>query len=139
MSKKEEELENQGLKVRDRRRFSADGTPLENASAPRSETVEEKSSATEAPPASPEAWHQELPADFASLVLSLTAAAQSALEKDRFQAKYHIDLLGILAEKTKGNLSSEEEKLLQALLYDLRMRFVEAGPGKNHPDRPGVS
>ncbi|HCU25081.1 MAG TPA: DUF1844 domain-containing protein [Deltaproteobacteria bacterium] len=69
-----------------------------------------------------------MPADFASLILSLATAAQSVLEKDRPQAQYHIDLLGVLAEKTKGNLSPEEEKLLQALLYDLRMRFVEAKP-----------
>jgi hypothetical protein len=32
----------------------------------------------------------------------------------------------MLKEKTKGNLTPEEEKLIEAVLYDLRMRYVEA-------------
>jgi hypothetical protein len=40
-------------------------------------------------------------------------------------AKYNIDVLGILAEKTKGNLSPEEDRSLVALLADLRLRYVE--------------
>jgi hypothetical protein len=36
-----------------------------------------------------------------------------------------IDLLGILREKTKGNLEAAEEQLLASMLYDLRMRYVE--------------
>lgn len=39
-------------------------------------------------------------------------------------AKYQIDLLGVLEEKTKGNLSADEQKLLDLTLYDLRSRFV---------------
>jgi hypothetical protein len=39
-------------------------------------------------------------------------------------AKYQIDLLGVLEEKCKGNLSPEEQKLLDLTLYDLRSRFV---------------
>ena len=41
------------------------------------------------------------------------------------QAKYLIDLLGMLESKTKGNLSAEETKQLSEYLYQLRMRFVE--------------
>jgi hypothetical protein len=41
-------------------------------------------------------------------------------------AKQTIDILGMLADKTRGNLSSDEEKLLEHLLYDLRLKFVEA-------------
>ena len=37
-----------------------------------------------------------------------------------------IELLGMLQEKTQGNLEPEEAKLLDDLLYDLRMRFVQA-------------
>ena len=45
------------------------------------------------------------------------------------QAKYLIDLLGVLEEKTKGNLVVEEEKLLTDALYQLRMRYLtKAGP-----------
>lgn len=45
-------------------------------------------------------------------------------EKDLDQAKYLIDILGILEEKTKGNLTKEEQPYLQSLLYDMRMAFV---------------
>jgi hypothetical protein len=40
-------------------------------------------------------------------------------------AKLHIDLLGVLEEKTKGNLTENESKLLQRALQELRMEFVE--------------
>jgi hypothetical protein len=40
-------------------------------------------------------------------------------------ARHHIDLLAMLQEKTHGNLSGEEERLLQQVLYDLRMRFIQ--------------
>jgi hypothetical protein len=43
---------------------------------------------------------------------------------DLDMARYQIDLLGILEEKTRGNLSVEEQKLLDLTLYDLRARFV---------------
>jgi hypothetical protein len=39
-------------------------------------------------------------------------------------AKQTIDILGMLKEKTAGNLAKEEEALLSNLLYDLRMRYV---------------
>ena len=41
-------------------------------------------------------------------------------------AKQIIDILSILQEKTKGNLDSAEDKLLCSLLYDLRVKFVDA-------------
>jgi len=41
-------------------------------------------------------------------------------------AKHTIDLLTLLRQKTKSNLTSEEDKLLESLLYDLRLRYVEA-------------
>lgn len=40
------------------------------------------------------------------------------------QAKYLIDVLGILQEKTKGNLNAEEERLVSDALYQLRMRYL---------------
>ena len=39
-------------------------------------------------------------------------------------AKQHIDMLAILEEKTKGNLTEEEKKLLDSALYEVRMRYV---------------
>ena len=45
-------------------------------------------------------------------------------EKDLPAAKQMIDLLGILQTKTQGNLTADEERLLQQLLLDLRLRYV---------------
>ena len=42
---------------------------------------------------------------------------------------YNIEMLSMLEEKTKGNLTIEEVHLLEGLLYDLRMKFVEARRG----------
>ena len=79
----------------------------------------------------------ELPAiDFATFVLSLSHSALVHLgdapdpsggpaRRDVPMAKQTIDLLAVLQEKTEGNLTGEEERLLDQVLYDLRMRFVE--------------
>ena len=40
-------------------------------------------------------------------------------------AKQTIDILGMLEEKTKGNLSEDEEKMLKNILYDLRMIYIK--------------
>jgi hypothetical protein len=45
-------------------------------------------------------------------------------------ARQTIDLLAILQEKTKNNLSGEEERLLDRALFDLRLRFVEVSKSK---------
>lgn len=45
-------------------------------------------------------------------------------EEDLNQAKFLIDALGMLKEKTKGNLNSEESNLLENLLYELRMQYI---------------
>ena len=47
-------------------------------------------------------------------------------ELDLEEAKYTIDLLQVIRDKTKGNLDVEEQKMIDAYLYDLRMRYVEA-------------
>ncbi len=138
MDEKEKE-ESSGFKIKDRRRFQADGSPIEGEEGKEMAATGEKSQIdpAEDPIPPPHEEESELEADFAAFVFSLAAGAQSALgiaphpitgqvTKDLKQAKYTIDLLGVLQEKTKGNLSEEEAKLLQAILYDLRMRFIEA-------------
>ena len=47
-------------------------------------------------------------------------------EKNLPLAKQSIDIIEMLKEKTKGNLDPEEEKLLDIVLYDLRMKYVNA-------------
>ena len=37
-----------------------------------------------------------------------------------------IEILGLLEQKTRGNLTAEERQMLEQILYELRMRFVEA-------------
>ncbi len=49
---------------------------------------------------------------------------------DLANAKYSIDLLAILQEKTKGNLSPEEEEQLTGILRDLRLTYVEVAGKK---------
>lgn len=44
-------------------------------------------------------------------------------------AQQMIDILALLEEKTRGNLSAEERQLLDQVLYELRMRYVEARRG----------
>ena len=49
-----------------------------------------------------------------------------ALEPNLPAAKQMIDILGLLEEKTRGNLDESEAKLLTSLLYDLRVQYVDA-------------
>lgn len=48
---------------------------------------------------------------------------------DLTQARYSIDILGMLQEKTKGNLSEDEEQYLKTALTNLRMAYVETAKG----------
>ena len=50
--------------------------------------------------------------------------ATNQLHEELEQARYLIDVLGMLQEKTKGNLAPEESTLLENILYELRMRYV---------------
>jgi hypothetical protein len=76
------------------------------------------------------------PASFAFIVLSLQAQAQMQLglmrfdeqdqsEPDLMLARHTIDTLAVLQEKTKGNLTLEEQRLLENSLTELRFRFVQ--------------
>ncbi len=84
--------------------------------------------------------------DFYTFVLSLGSSAfvhlgdaphpeTQKLEPNLLLAKQTIDILGMLQEKTRGNLTSQEEKFLQTLLSDLRLRFVARSgePGGEKP------
>ncbi|WP_437732233.1 DUF1844 domain-containing protein [Sorangium sp. So ce1335] len=84
------------------------------------------------PPGSP----PELPTlDFSTFVLSIIGSAYVHLgdapnpegneERNLVLAHQDIDLLTLLQEKTKGNLTGDEERLLETALYDLRMRYLE--------------
>ena len=49
-----------------------------------------------------------------------------AIEPNLLAARQMIDILGLLEEKTRGNLSLEERQLLEQILYELRLRYSEA-------------
>jgi hypothetical protein len=75
------------------------------------------------------------PPDFSGLLLSLASSALghlgapapdgNQLPVDLPRAQEMIDLLGMLEEKTKGNLTPDESALLGNILYTLRLRYVE--------------
>ena len=48
-------------------------------------------------------------------------------------AKHFVDLLQVLEDKTKNNLTPEEKKLLDQVLYEMRMRYVQAAGGAPPP------
>ena len=50
-------------------------------------------------------------------------------------ASQMIDILALLEEKTRGNLTMEERQVLEQVLYELRLRFVEASSGKPGGDK----
>jgi hypothetical protein len=78
------------------------------------------------------------PATFEFLILSLKAQTEMHLgmyhfgeDKDRPEpdfriARHSIDLLAMLQEKTRGNVSIEEQRLVENALTELRFRFVQA-------------
>lgn len=78
----------------------------------------------------------ELPTlDFSTFILGIIGSAyvhlgdapspEGTVERDLELARQNIDILVILSEKTKGNLSGDEERLLDQGLYDLKSRYAE--------------
>lgn len=74
--------------------------------------------------------------DLTTFFLSIGSAAFMALgmnDKGEFEkhsvnlslAKHNIDLLELLLEKTKGNRTADEDRLIQQVLFEARMRYVE--------------
>lgn len=95
-----------------------------------------------APPAPGPDRHSLAPMDFSTFVMSLGSSAMVHLGQipspegeaegtsegpiDLSAAKQIVDILGMLEEKTRGNLDDSETKLLQSILYDLRVAYVDA-------------
>ena len=139
MAKEDEKPEEgKGFTVQDRRRFSP-------------ETGEAREDAPEQPAAAPnpsaevqqgEQAHataeEELPEiNFSAFVISLSTQAlmnlgeianpmSGKVEIDVPVAKQMIDILGMLKDKTRNNLNASEDRLMEDILFDLRMKYVEA-------------
>lgn len=135
------EEKEKGFKVQDRRRFSSEGElkdehrgqdePAAAAQASQAETSGQKQSPPRQKSAAPPA---EI--NFTAFIVGLSTqalmhlgeipdSASSNPVRDLVAAQQVIDILGLLREKTRGNLDRDEEGLLDSILFDLRMKYVE--------------
>ncbi len=148
----DEEQEQSSFKVTDRRQFTTEGevreqqqpdsgeqAPPQKEEAPKA-SPEVKLGASQEPSQKEEAERTGEPdpsqgVNFASFLLSLATTGMVHLGEipepstgqkmeDLEAARQMIDILGILKEKTEGNLSTEESHLLENVLYELRMKFM---------------
>jgi hypothetical protein len=128
-----------GFRVVDRRPFAADGSRKEDVAAEENKedaAAAPKPSAQGEPPSEPRGPYEAESSGFETLVsyLSTTAMFQLGLiagpageriPADLPNARRTVDLLEVLREKTQGNLTASESRLLDDVLYELRMSFVE--------------
>lgn len=139
----EEKVESSGFKVVDRRSFTSEGTRVagqpeknEEKQEPEVRTPAASKAAAQPPEPMPSTEETEPSERFAMLVsyLSTTAMFQLGLlpgpggeyiPADLANASRTIELLEVLQEKTRGNLSSPEARLLDEVLYELRMTYLE--------------
>lgn len=161
----DERDEEEGLKVVDRRRFTAEGElrdsvedktppplPPDPEVKPQPQTPAKPTSPD--PAITPQEYREAPPpaarTAFEGLLMSLSTTAMLQLglvedpEQGRFPAdleaaRHTIDLLGVLEEKTRGNLAPEEKQLLEQLLSELRLLFVRVSEGEllDIPPPPG--
>jgi hypothetical protein len=134
----DEQQDKPGFRVTDRRRFTDSGETRDAAATPASAGDAPASSADAAASSAARSDAEAAlePVSFSTFVLGLSTQAllhlgeiQSPLtgktERDMAAAKHVIDILGILRDKTRNNLERAEEQLLETILYDLRLRYVE--------------
>ncbi|MBN2242475.1 MAG: DUF1844 domain-containing protein [Acidobacteria bacterium] len=137
MGKEQEEQEKQeGFRVTDKRGFQKDG---ESRSSDVSEKTVEKPAEEPVPDAGSEPLEENPearpPIDFPSYILSYYTQGLVLLgevpnpysgkkEEDVEASKHTIEILSMLEEKTRGNLSQDEGKLLENVLYELRMKYM---------------
>ncbi len=136
--------EQRGFKVQDRRRFTDEGEAREEAVAgpaqavPKGPVSEPRPKPEASPGVEGKERREELPSiNFSTFIISLSTQALMHLgemddpvtgkvEKDVAVARQTIDIIGMLGEKSKGNLDDTEEQLVREVLYNLRMKYVEA-------------
>jgi Domain of unknown function (DUF1844) len=136
----ESEEKGKGFKVQDKRRFSAEGEARpdveesEAAAAPESPKAEAR---PEPPPAAAHDEHEHhVEMNFSTFLVGLSTEALAALGempdpvtgkpmRSLGAARQLIDIIGMLRDKTRGNLDREEQNLIEAILFELRMKYVE--------------
>ncbi|HBI47802.1 MAG TPA: DUF1844 domain-containing protein [Smithella sp.] len=131
----EEEKKESGFVVKDKRLFDESGKERSQKET-QSSTAEEKPKVRESPTNEPKQEYDYQKVNFTNFVLSLSTSAffhfgdfpdpeGGKTEKNLPAAKQTIDILDMLNEKTKGNLDDNEGKLIQGVLYELKMRYVK--------------
>jgi hypothetical protein len=136
MSTEDEKEEKRGFKVEDRRRFSETGEARPNQPEERPEPAPSGVAGTAAGAQAPQREMPPFDINFSTFIISLSTQALAHLGEiphpidnqvavDLGAAKQLIDILGILKDKTKGNLDTSESGLLDSVLYDLRLKYVE--------------
>lgn len=143
------EEEEKGFQIRDRRAYLKE---TDQDKRPEKEHTEKPASAPNkdtqaASPSREEHTHPStedaFPVHFSSFILSLATSALIHLGQEANPAtgersvelpaaRQVIDLITLLEEKTKGNLTPDEENLLRQILFTLRLKFVEVEK-KRHP------
>ena len=136
----DEKGEEKGFVIKDKRIFSQKEQDLKKEDKdkePEKEPAKEETKAQEAESAKQQETEEQLPEiNFPTFIISLNASALvnlGAIEdpasgkkvKNLLIAKQTIDILSMLQEKTRGNLTEEEEKILKNILYDLRIIYVK--------------
>ena len=126
--------EEKGFVIKDRRSFDEEG----ELKGEKPQDEEGKKEETKEETKKDDAKRVPLPeVNFNSLIFSLSSSALFHLgeiadpqtgkkDKDLSLAKHSIDTIALLKEKTKGNLTDEEEKFLESILTDMRWRYVNA-------------
>ncbi len=124
----------------DKRTFREDGEPRETATAPAADAASQAAAGQKTEERNQPSGEEIPPGtgariDFPSYILSYYTQGLVLLgevpnpytnkkEEDTESAHHTIDILSMLREKTKGNLTREEEQLLDSVLYELRMKFM---------------
>jgi len=131
--------EEKGFIIKDRRMFSEDAQDVKkekNKKETAAEEIKEEVTHEEPPPEEAESTSQLPEINFATFIFSLNSSALVHLgviedpatgqkKKSLPLAKQTIDILGILGEKTSGNLTEDEENLLKHVLHELRLMYVK--------------
>jgi hypothetical protein len=134
----EEEKEGKGFTVQDRRRFSPETGDARESSEESKESTSSGAGENQGESPGEARTDEALPEiNFSTFVISLSTQALMHLgeipnplsgksETDIAVAKQMIDILGMLREKTRSNLDQNEDRLMEDILFDLRMKYVEA-------------
>ena len=127
------DIEGKGFVIKDRRSLDEEGELKEKAVDEETEKMEEKREEAR----QDESGRAPLPqVNFNSLIFSLSSSALLHLgeipdpntgetKQDLALAKHTIDTIAMLKEKTKGNLTEEEQKFVDSILTDLRWQYVK--------------